>query len=90
MNTFKQHIPGFVSGVDPEIADFNTMDDLINIGCVKRFMENPRFLRLSVADEGKILMAEYDSDPLFWCLGYFTTPVTELPKWENKNVHNSI
>lgn len=79
MNSVKQHIPNCVSGVEPETGNFSNVDDLMEVSFVKRYMEIPNFVRLSVADHGKVLMAEYKDT--FWCLGYFETPVSELPEW---------
>ncbi len=81
MNSVKQHIPNTVSGVEPETGNFSNIEDLQVIPFIKRYMEMLEFTQLSVADNGKILMAEYDNGKHWWCIGYFETPVNDLPKW---------
>lgn len=82
MNSFTQHIPGVISGVEPEISDFSSIEDLYKISCVKRYMEIPNFTRLSVTNNGKNLMAEYNNGKKWWCLGYFKNPFFGFPEWK--------
>lgn len=84
MNSVKQHIPNCVSGVEPKTCNFSNIEDLQDIPFIKRYMEMLEFTQLSVADNGKILMAEYDNGKHWWCIGYFETPVDDLPKWKGQ------
>lgn len=84
---FRQHIPGFVDGVNSAEFDFDTLEELLASAVVKRWLEDPLFHRYSYAERGTetLLMAETDEGFSWWVVGYITgVGRLDLPKWEAK------
>lgn len=85
--TIRQHIPNFVSGFNPAIEEFKTLDELLNLDFVKRFSDgDPNFYRFSVKDyvTRVHLMAEYDEGRTWWVVGYINGIAKDdigLPQW---------
>lgn len=77
-----QHFPSYCDGFEPEQAEFNSTEELLNIEWVKSFSEHKDFYRYSVSD-GNHLMAEYEQGYKWWVIGRLS-PTTDLPKWEAK------
>ena len=95
MASIKQHIPNFVSGVDPETVEFQTLDELLDISFVK-IWKDKNFYQYSVSEDrwGTILMAEYNSGIKWWVVGNIKGTTREelgLPEWkpvyENKSTN---
>ena len=92
MATIRQRIPNYVSGVDPETVEFQTLDDLLDIPFVKIWKENGlcrdnNFYQYSVSEEhwGTVLMAEYNSGIKWWVVGTMkgiTGKELGLPEWK--------
>lgn len=82
-NSIRQHIPNFVTGVDPEEGTFTTLDELEALPFVARAIATPGFLRLS-KNENR-LMLELSMPPPngeYWVLGYIERPdEVDLPQW---------
>ena len=74
MASIKQHIPNYVSGVDPETVEFNTLSELLDISFVKHWRDwtDRSFHQYSVCEEswGTVLMAEYNNGTKWWVVGY--------------------
>jgi hypothetical protein len=85
---FRQHVPNFISDVEP--FEFSAKDtaELLAHSWTKNWSMKKDFERFSVSDK-KFLMAEFkpfiDGDPCFWVLlGYLSGDIPELPEWEEK------
>lgn len=81
MNEIRQHVPGFVDGVEPNVVAFDTLEQLLAIPFVKRWTDSERFYRLSVNDE-VYLIAEFNGGREWWVVGYLRDPVPFLPEWD--------
>lgn len=86
MTTIRQHIPGFITGVDPETAEFEGLAGLLEVPFVKLWAEDPRFDRFALASDSRHtdhLMAEM-TDGKFWVVGFIPKgeAPAELPAWE--------
>ena len=89
MPTIRQYRPAYFTGFEEEVVDFNTIDELLNIGFVKNFSDksspsNKAFFRFSMSDA--FLMAEYERGTKWWGVGHITNDpnniCSALPKWE--------
>lgn len=80
-NSIKQHIPGFVDGVEPTTTDFTTTEELLQIPFVKNFTTLPTFC--GFAKDAVRLVAVY-KDGKEWCVvGYLKlSALVNLPTWE--------
>lgn len=89
----RQHIPNFVSGVDPQSVGFDTLEQLLAIDFVDRFRfrdlsldfvaahPNTKFSRFSLshyAGETWLMIAEYAEGRHWWVVGYITSPTPEI------------
>jgi len=88
MATIKQHIPNFVSGIDPVSVDFETIDDLMNIEFVQQWKGND-FFQFSISPSGEyyILMCELKNGTRRYVVGYITGVNEDrfnLPLWKAK------
>lgn len=84
MTSIRQHIPNFVSGVDPETVEFKSLEELLAIPWVAQWAERTDgkdFHRFSQSDN--MLMAEYVEGYNWLVVGYLSEPV-DLPMWEAK------
>lgn len=89
--TITKHYPNWVErsgpdGDDPEeTAEFNSVDELLEISWVKEWASDKGFYRFSASQSGphKIhLMAEQDLGTHWWVVGTITgAGVVELPFW---------
>ena len=93
MASIKQYIPNFISGVDPETVEFNTLSELLDISFVK-IHKDKDFYQYSVSEDrwGTILMAEYNSGIKWWVVGNlprftssFTSSIVGLVSWSPLN-----
>jgi len=57
MNTIHQHIPGFITGIEPEESTFNSFKELMEINWIKAKI-NKDFYQFSLSKN--LLMVEYD------------------------------
>jgi len=97
MPIIKQHMPNFVS-IDPKEAEFETLEDLMNVEFVKRWTDNrwgDVFHRFSTDydpwyaehgyDDSVTLMAELDGGKIWYVVGHIYGLSPEeigLPKWK--------
>ena len=74
MGTIKQHIPNFVSGFDPVIQNFETLEELLSIDFVKRWSCDDDFHQFSIGPYGDRwhLMAEQHNGKRWGVIGYIT------------------
>lgn len=79
----KQYRPNYYSGFDNEEADFNSVDELLNISWVKNFSNDRSFYRYSVSDD--TLMAECNNGYDWYVVGILDSPVSGLPNWRAKH-----
>lgn len=92
MNKIKQHIPNWVDGYEPEITEFNTLDELLAIPWVKKWTTIPEFYRFSASSDQSAdrflvpemthLMAELKQGREWWVVGLMKHNVPELPEWK--------
>lgn len=81
--TFKQHIPGFISGVDPVSFPFSSLDELLQNEIIRRWATDPAFYRFSLSDKDT-LMAEMDGGKKWWVVGFIKdgdATSLVLPAW---------
>lgn len=84
MNKFTQHIPNFVSGVDPLIIEFETFDELLNTQFfIGQKNEYDDFSHFASSDE--MIMLVRDDGYRWWVLGKIDD-VSNIPleKWVAK------
>ena len=83
-----QHVPNYISGCDPRVTEFESLEELLEIEWVKQWsthdMKDLPFWRYSES-KGKydiILMAEWKEGDkhTWWVLGYLSESVG-LPEW---------
>lgn len=84
----RQHIPGFVTGVEPEECDVNSMQELMELPWVDHWEVdiNPRtkFYRWSVdrsSRDRSLLMAEYSRNDRQWWVVAYLPALADLPDW---------
>ncbi len=81
MNHFTQYTPSFVDVGDPKLVPFNTTEELLDIGVVKRCRDNPYFSHYAL--NGNMIMEIADSGKMWWVIGYVDHPENvDLPQWE--------
>lgn len=76
----RQHIPGFVSGVEPDEATVTTLAELLALPWVSRWATDPTFHRFSVSN-GRLLMAEQNGGANWWVVAYLDGAPSGLPAW---------
>lgn len=83
-NTVRQHIPGFLTGHEPVVAEFDTLEELLAVPFVAHWKSNPGFHRFSMNVEVGLsyLMAEYHNGKEWWVVGYLSGSIPGLPRWE--------
>ncbi len=81
-NKFIQHIPGFVSGVEPKIFEFNTTKELLAYELLdSQAKEDPYFFKY--VKSGKNILFVAHNEFYWWCKGSVQRPeLVDLPKWE--------
>lgn len=98
MPTIKQYRPGFFTGFENSVNEFNSLEELFAIDFVDNFKKlpssissnkdlNPHFHQFSISsDFPHILMAEYKGGTEWWVVGYIneTEIVKQLPAWTGK------
>ena len=80
MATLRQHIPSFVEGFEPKVAELSTVEDLNSIDWVRQHREDPEFYRFSLSD--RLLMAEFENGDRWWVVGILSEPLPGLPDWK--------
>ena len=82
MNHIRQRVPGFIDGVTPHEADFETLDELLALEWVQKYTQRTsmKFSHFAQADES-IFMAMYNKGEKWIGVGYLTHPVDGLPDW---------
>jgi hypothetical protein len=83
-NKIVQHIPNFCD-VDPKEAEFNTLEELLNISWVKSWKKDHDkkgpFFRYSLNE--KYLMIERNEGKWWWTIGRIQRPdEVDLPEWK--------
>ena len=84
MNIFTQHIPSFINMNEPaKEIEFETTEDLLNIGVVKQWMkpiDGKPFSHFAMS--GNYLMVIHDNSFSWWAVGIVKDPNSiNLPKW---------
>lgn len=89
MNEFRQHIPGYCSGIEPFSLNFNTKEELLSNEWINNWTKhpfdleepNPEFLKFSLSNNR--LICEFKSGKKWYVIGYIKHPeLVDLPKWE--------
>jgi len=84
-NVAHEHIPGYVTGFDPEDTPFDTIEELLNLPFVSRWTGQGNFHRFSISrDSYPRLMAELDGGLIWWVVATLDRDMPELPTWEAK------
>lgn len=75
----RRYLPAFFEQEgEPEIAEFNSIEELKKIDFVKRHMSCDNFHRLSITSNGAV-MAEVDGGKKWWTVGYVIEGNPNLP-----------
>lgn len=77
----KRHIPNYVSGIEPQTVEFNSLSELLNIPFVLDFRmdafgkdaENPYFKQYSISPYVKHMKQELGSDEILLLMAEFDT-----------------
>lgn len=84
--TLRQHIPNYVSGIEPQEITGDTIDVLLQPDWVQRWAQYPEFHRFSVATKDRgdqpLLMAELQHGKLWQVVGYLEGYDGGLPEWK--------
>ncbi len=85
MTKIKQYRPAFFEGFKNEIADFKTLEELLDIEWIKSFKSETFFqFSISVSVPRPLLMAEYNFGKDWLVVGLFSSdPTIDLPKWKH-------
>ena len=88
---FIQHIPGAVSGVEPEICEVDTWEKVLEIDCVKRFMKLGDLAKTTDSNPTLMVLSNLNEDTnkykSWWVVGFlkgFTPDEIPLDNWANK------
>lgn len=81
--TFKEHIPPYVSGYEPEQIKYESTEDLLKNKIFDHWRNQKDFYRFSLSNEG-YLMAELDNGRHWWVTG-IVSGICDLPNWEPKD-----
>jgi hypothetical protein len=99
MPTIKQYRPGFFTGFENELKEFNSLDELFSLDFVDNFKKfpnkelDPKFHRFSISkmtntqhEYPYVLMAEFKDGTEWWVVGYISENeiTNQLPVWEAK------
>lgn len=81
----RQHIPGFVSGFEPKVAAFSSLQELTDLDFVKTFAQEPNFERFSIGKRKSgdefVMLAEFNGGANWWVVGFLDGDV-DLPRWD--------
>ena len=80
--TIKQYIPNFVSGIESQTAEFNTVEELREIPFVKSHIETEGHYRLSISRN--LLMNELNEGYVWFVVGTLLDELPDLPQAEYK------
>lgn len=89
----KQYRPGYFTGYENKVENFNSLNELLAIDFVDNFKNTPElssFHQFSISepsDDTMILMAEYEEGKIWWVVGYLSDAkeiVKDLPAWVPK------
>jgi hypothetical protein len=77
MFKIRQHIPNCVSGFEPEIKEFSTLDELQQIWFVRIYITEKGFSHLAISTDNipydvNFLMAIYDKGKRWRVVGFIT------------------
>lgn len=89
-----QRFPNFMTGFIAEKAEFESLEELQKVSFVKRWMDNPKFFKLSVSfhTNQHVLMCELNEGKEFWAIGWLygdSELKNIIPEWEKKDFKNS-
>ncbi len=99
MGTIKQYRPGYFTGYENEIKEFNSLEELLELDFVVNFRKtpnisiDPKFHQYSISKNSSgssefpyVLMAEFRNGTEWWVVGYIseTEIIKELPVWNPK------
>ncbi len=82
MNKISKYAPSFSHATDHPAAEFETLEELLEIPWVKNWAEAPNFLRYAQSEDlhsSAILMADLQHN--WWVIGTLDQPVAGMPKW---------
>lgn len=80
MNSFRQHIPAFVTCDDPEEISFETTEQLLALEIVQQYSRHAGFSHFAMS--GHLLMEISDGGHVWWVIGYIKHPdQVNLPAW---------
>lgn len=84
----KQHIPNFVSGVDPKEVIVSSQEELLSIPFVVTFRYLVEFFRYSISNN-KYLIAEYKGGGEWWVVAHLYEIDCELslPVWNSEEAN---
>lgn len=94
MISVKQHIPGFVSGVDPVDTTVESLQALFDLPFVQRWASDPNFSHWEIAQTRYTYVSGSDEDNLmaimkdgsFWVVAYLPVDaLPDLPLWTIEN-----
>lgn len=80
---FRQHIPGFVTGVEPFEHNYHDTTSLLEHPWMEEFSESEGFYRFSISQN--YLMVEFNEGEKWHVLGTLENlECLDLPKWKPK------
>ena len=92
VNRIRQHIPGYVSGVESALTPFDTLEGLLSIPWVSAWTKDhpqapDKFHRFVIDNKDGnnrwTLMAEFNAGRNWWVVGFLDHKV-ELPIWDRE------
>ena len=95
MNRVKTYTPNFMD-VEPEILEFETIEDLKKMKFLTNWLNDKDFHRLSIGKNGGTgpfelhLMVEQDEGYRWFVVGFLENDIPELPSFESKRREESV
>lgn len=82
MNRISQHIPGWADGIKPQVAEFETVEQLLAVSWVASWRTKAGFVRFS-QHRGK-LMVELHQGRMWYVVGHLNEVVVGIDEWAAK------
>ena len=77
-NIITQHIPGYFEGFDPQVAEFDTVEELIEIDWIKSYLDWDEHGPVHFVHNNDSLLITNEDKTWWWCVGHATEGSLDL------------